>query len=95
MICDNDTNKGMTSTGFLVQPFILMDDEKPTQRLSKSGDSFILLGVKREYAWIGKYFLCRTESSIAIKIVCSLHVQYKTTAGHGMQVSNVGEFENM
>ncbi|XP_063859192.1 uncharacterized protein LOC135100155 [Scylla paramamosain] len=26
MICDNDTNKGMTSTGFLVYPPELLDD---------------------------------------------------------------------
>ncbi|XP_063848053.1 protein amalgam-like isoform X2 [Scylla paramamosain] len=46
---------------------------KPSKRLSKSGDSFILQGVKRSHA--GKY-VCRIESSPAIEIVHSLDVQY-------------------
>ncbi|XP_045131056.1 protein amalgam-like [Portunus trituberculatus] len=49
---------------------------KPSKRLSKSGDSFILQGVKRSHA--GKY-VCRIESSPAIEIVHSLDVQYPAT----------------
>ncbi|XP_050696843.1 protein amalgam-like [Eriocheir sinensis] len=49
---------------------------KNSKRLTKSGDSFILQGVKRSHA--GRY-VCRIESSPAIEVTHTLDVQYPAT----------------